>query len=525
MPSARRPSTFLTRTREPSPMLAALRVRNFRLYVTSQVLTNTFGWAARVSQDWLVLTLTGSATMVGLTVSFQLLPVLALGLVGGVLVDRVDRRRLLMVTQSIFGLSSLAIGLLALTGHVQAWHVMVSALVGGVSTAFDNPARQAFVHEVAGPGHLRQAISINSAVFQLGALIGPAVAGVLIGLVGQGWTFELNALACLAAVGLLARMRPADLTAAPKVPRAKGQLREGLAHVRTSPRILWATVLLGFVSVTGVNMATVLAAWADGVFPSSAGGYALLNSALALGALTGALMAGRRKGGRLLTLVTLAAAIGTVQMLAAVAPSRPVFLVALVVMGFCTISYLTGSNTLVQTTVAPHLRGRVMSLYVLVGLGAQGISGTLIGAVCEAFGPRIGMVAAGAGPLLGTLLVGLVLARRSDWDLRAVLRTTPVHAPVGPVAAPVGSELPEAAEPALADEVPGATAAAEDGATIAEPESEVGPAPTAQVPPVPHRRHEPARPTEADRRPVGAVTGSAPVPVPPRTAGPHCATD
>ncbi|HEY0216368.1 MAG TPA: MFS transporter [Cellulomonas sp.] len=415
----------------------ALGVRNFRLYVTSQVLTNTFGWAARVSQDWLVLTLTGSAAWVGLTVTLQLLPVLLLGLVGGMIADRVDRRRLLMVTQSVFGLSALVIGLLALTGHVQAWHVLAGAFVGGVATAFDNPARQAFVHEVAGPAHLRQAISINSAVFQVGALVGPGVAGVLINLVGQGWTFELNAAACLVAVGLLVTMRPSELTAPPVVERARGQLREGLAHARRNPRILWATVLLGFVSVTGVNMATVLAAWADGVFDSDAGGYALLNSMLAVGALTGAVLAGRRTGGRLLNLVVLAAAIGTVQLLAATAPSRPVFVVALVGMGLCTILYLTSSNTLVQLTVAPHLRGRVMSLYILTGLGAQGISGTLIGWVCEHLGPRAGMVAAGTGPLLGALVVGLVLARRSDWDVRTALRTRAVAPTPVPVPTPI----------------------------------------------------------------------------------------
>jgi MFS family permease len=372
-------------------------------------------------------------------VTLQLLPVLAFGLLGGMLADRVDRRRLLMVTQSIFGLSAGVIGVLALTGHVQAWHVLASAFVGGVATAFDNPARQAFVHEVAGPTHLRQAISINSAVFQLGGLVGPGVAGVLINLVGQGWTFELNAIACLVAVVLLTAMRPAELTAPPRVERAKGQLREGLRYARRSPRILWATVLLGFVSITGVNMATVLAAWADGVFATDAGGYALLNSMLAVGALIGAVLAGRRRGGRLLTLVLLAAAVGAIQLLAAAAPSRPLFIVALVGMGLCTILYLTSSNTLVQMTVAPHLRGRVMSLYILTGFGAQGISGTLIGWVCEHLGPRIGMVAAGTGPLLGALLVGLVLARRSDWDVRSALRTRTV--PVAPAPAPATPEV------------------------------------------------------------------------------------
>ena len=466
MPSARRPSLSPTRTRRPArataapsrpartlhrphlglhrrpappvdtpadaaaastpkprnATLAALGVRNFRLYVASQVLTNTGGWAARVAQDWLVLSLTGSAALVGLTVTLQFLPMLLLGLVGGVIADRYPRRRVLMVTQSVFGLSTLAIAVLALTGHVQAWHVLVAAFVSGLATVFDNPARQAFVHEIAGPQHLRQAISVNSAVFQLGGLVGPAVAGALIAAVGEGWTFMVNGAACFVAVALLAVMRAAELTPAPVVARAKGQLREGLAYVRRSPRILWSVVLVGFVAVTGVNMATVLASYSDQVFRTDAGGYALLTSMLAVGALVGALLSTRRRGSRITHLVLLAAGIGVLQLLAAAAPSRPVFIAVLIGMGVITLLYLTGSNTLVQTTVAPHLRGRVMALYVLVLLGAQAVSGTLIGWVCEHLGARAGMVACGVGPLLGALVVGIALARRSDAGVRGTVR-------------------------------------------------------------------------------------------------------
>jgi len=402
--------------------LAALGVRNFRLYVSSQVLTNTCGWAARVAQDWLVLSLTGSAALVGLTVTLQFVPMLLLGLVGGVVADRYPRRRVLMVTQTVFGLSTLAVGVLALSGHVRAWHVLLAAFVSGLATVFDNPARQAFVHEVAGPEHLRQAISVNSAVFQLGGLVGPAVAGALIGAVGEGWTFLLNAVACLAAVALLAVMRAGELTAAPVVARAKGQLREGLAYVRRSPRILWSVVLVGFVAVTGVNMATVLAAYTDQVFRTDAGGYALLTSMLAVGALAGALLSTRRRGSRITHLVLLAGVIGLLQLLAAAAPSKPVFVAVLVAMGLVTLLYLTGSNTLVQTTVATHVRGRVMALYVLVLLGAQAVSGTLVGWVCEHLGARAGMVACGVGPLLGAVVVGLALARRAEGGTRATVR-------------------------------------------------------------------------------------------------------
>ncbi|WP_448061152.1 MFS transporter [Cellulomonas hominis] len=406
----------------PAGIRDTLRVRNYRLYVQSQILTNTGGWAARVAQDWLVLSLTGSAAMVGLTVFFQFLPMIAFGLVGGVVADRYPRRNLLMVTQSIFGLNTLAVGVLALSGHVQAWHVLAAAFISGMATVFDNPARQTFVHEVAGPGHLRQAISLNSAVFQLGGLVGPAVAGALISAVGEGWTFVVNAVACLVAVLLLAVMRTGELTVTPVVARAKGQLREGLAYVRRSPLILWSVVLAGFVSVTGVNMATVLAAYADQVFPTGAGGYALLNSMLAVGALTGALLSTRRRRVRLRQLVLLAAVIGGLQLVAATMVQRTFFVVVLVAMGAATLLYLTGSNTLVQTTVAPHVRGRVMALYVLVLLGAQGVSGLLIGWVSEHAGAHAAMAVGGAGPLLGALAVGTWIIRTEGLKARDVAR-------------------------------------------------------------------------------------------------------
>lgn len=389
----------------------SLAVRNYRLYVISQVLTNTFGWAARVAQNWLILTLTGSATLVGLTVLLQFGPMVVFGMAGGVLADRLDRRRLLMVTQTIFGLSTLTVGVLATAGRVEAWHVLAAAFVSGVATAFDNPARQAFVYESAGPEFLRQAISLNSAVFQLGGLVGPAVAGVLIEAVGEGWAFLLNAAAALVAVVLLVAMRPDELTPAPAVPRAKGQLREGLRYVRRTPRILWPVVLIGFVAVTGLNMATVLAAYADTVFVGGAGGYALLNSMLALGALAGALLSTRRQRLRLRHLVVLTALVGVAEVVLAALTQHTAFVVVLVALGTLQLLYITGGNTLVQETVADELRGRVMALYVLVSLGGQGLSGLIVGWVSEHVGAHVAMAVCAAGPLLGTVVVGIGIAR------------------------------------------------------------------------------------------------------------------
>lgn len=405
-PTSSKPS-FLAST------FAALTVRNYRLYVLSQVLTNTFGWMQRISQDWLILELTGSVAMVGLTVTLQLGPMLLFGLWGGVIADRFDKRRLLMVTQSMFGLSALTLGLLVLTGAIQPWHILASATFLGLATVVDNPARQAFVPEVAGHQHLSNAISINSTVFQAGHLVGPALAGVSIAAVGSGWSFVVNAVACASAVVLLIAMRRNELSSSPRVARARGQLREGLRYVRGKPEILWTVVLVGFVALTGTNLATVLAAYADTVFHSGSRGYGLLSSAVAAGAVVGALASTRRRSLRLRHLVATAGVLGLVQIVAATVRSEAALIAVLVAVGAASLLYLTGANTMVQTAVAPTMRGRVMSLYVLVLFGAQAASGVLIGAVADTFGARTAMLATGAGPLLGAVVVGMLLARRT----------------------------------------------------------------------------------------------------------------
>jgi MFS family permease len=404
-----------------------LQVRNYRLYVLSQVLTNTAGWAARVSQDWLMLTLTGSSAMVGLTVAFQLCPMVALSLLGGVVADRCPRRTILMVTQAVFGVSTLLVGVLTLSGDVRAWHILAAALLTGLATAFDSPARQAFVNECAGPRNLPQAISFNSVVFQGGALVGPAIAGALISAVGNGWAFLINAAACLVAVVLLVVMRVGELTPTPAVPRAKGQLRAGLTYVRRTPTLLWPVILVGFVQITGVSMVTALAAYTDQVFRNGAGGYALLNSTLALGAVTGALISTRRRRVRLRQLVLLAAALGATQLVAATLSAHGPFLVVLVAMGIVTLMYITASNTLVQLTTADEMRGRVMALYMLVSLGGQGVSGLIIGWVADHAGAHAAMAVCGAGPLLGAILVACVLARAQGVRPRDVARQVPAR--------------------------------------------------------------------------------------------------
>src|SRR4051795_3229567 len=281
----------------------ALEVPNFRLFAGANVLAMTATWMQRVAMDWLVLQLTGSVAAVGVTVAMQFGPMLVLGLYGGVIVDRYPKRILLMLTQGCVGALSLALSVLVLTGTVQVWEVWAMALIVGVVTIVDNPARQVFANELVGPERLRNAVTINSAIFQLGGLIGPAVSGALLVAVGGGPAFGLNALACFLTVAALARLDRSALHPMPAAPRERGQLREGLTYVKAKPTILWPIVLVGFLAVFALTMPVLLAAYANDVFHVGAGGYGLFTSLVAIGAFTGALLSTRRQVLRLRTVI------------------------------------------------------------------------------------------------------------------------------------------------------------------------------------------------------------------------------
>lgn len=403
----------------------ALRVPNYRLYVTSQLLTNPGGWMQRIAQDWLILQLSGNVALVGLTVTLQLGPMLLFGLFGGMLADRYNKRVILMITQSIFAGAALTLGVLVLTGLVQPWHILLSAFVLGLATVPDNPARQAFVVEIAGGDNLRTAISLNSTVFQLGALVGPAIAGVSIAAIGEGPAFLLNAAAGFIAVTLLAKMDPSQLRTAPKAEREPGQLRAGLRYVKDRPVILWTVVLIGFVALTGINLATVLTAYADDVFGSGAGGLGMLNACVALGAVIGSIASARRVKVGLRQLVYLALTLGTLQVVASLMQIQVLFMIVLVAVGATSLYYSTGGNTLIQMNVSPTMRGRVMAVYIMVFFGAQAASGSLIGFVADHLGAQTAMVVTGLGPLLGAAVVGTILAYSRGLRPTLILRDRP----------------------------------------------------------------------------------------------------
>ena len=402
--------------------LAALRVPNFRLFAGTNLLAMTASWMQRIAQDWLVFELSGSVAAVGITVAMQFTPMLLFGLIGGVVVDRHSKRMLMIASQSLFAVLSVLLAVLTLGGVVEVWHIYVIAFAVGLVTVIDNPARQVFVNELVGPRHLRNAISINSSIFQLGGMIGPALSGLLLLSVGAGWSFAINAFACAVVVVTLFRIKASALIATPPTPRGRGQLREGLRYAMAKPTIHWTLVLVAFFSVFSLTMPVLLAAYASDVFGVGAGGYGFFNTMIAVGSLVGALASTRRASVRLRSVVTTIALAGALQAAAGFVPGIVPFSLLLVTVGVASLLFLTAANSLVQMSSNMGIRGRVMSLYVLVLLGGQAVGGPLMGWVVERFGVHTGMVIAGGVPAVAAVVVGIVLARRKELRLAVRLR-------------------------------------------------------------------------------------------------------
>ncbi len=406
----------------PITTFSSLRIRNYRIYFLGSSVSNIGTWMQRIAQDWLVHTLTGSAAAVGVTMALQFLPMLLFGLYGGVLADRVNKRKLLLGTQAGMGLTGLALAVLTLSGQVNVYHVYALALVLGLITVVDNPTRQVFVTDIVGPRLLRNAVSLNSANFQSARLIGPAVAGVVITTVGSGWAFLCNGLSFIAPIIGLLLMRPAELVPAERAPRRKGQLREGLRYVRGRPDLLWPIVLLGFVGTFGFNFPVFVIAYTDHVFHADADTYGLLNTLMAAGSVAGALLAARRGGRRMRFTVLSGALFGVLLLAASLAPNFLLFALLMAPIGLAGMTFVVTANSGLQMASDPAMRGRVISLYMMVFVGGTPIGSPLLGWVTDTFGPRAGMLTGGAICVLATAVVALVLARIAGLRVRISLR-------------------------------------------------------------------------------------------------------
>jgi MFS family permease len=402
------------------------------LFATGQVISNTGSWMQRVAQDWLVLDLThGSGTALGITTGLQFLPLLLFSLWGGVIADRYPKRIILMFTQAIMGALALILGVLALTGTVHIWHVYALAFALGLVTVVDNPTRQTFAVEMVGKADMPNAIALNSAVFNLGRIVGPAIAGLVISAVGTPAAFLVNAASFVAVIIALKLMRPAELHPAVRKPRAKGQLREALAYVRARPNLWSLMVLVFFVATFGMNFQVTNALMSRGVFHVGAGAFGLGSTVFAVGALVGALVAARRKNPGSRLLLTTAFVFGLLEVLNGLMPTFWTFLIVLFPIGVALLTFSTAANSATQLGTTADMRGRVMGLYLLVFLGGAPLGSPLVGWVGQAFGPRVSLIAGGLISAAAAAVVALMLAHSRRVRVRDYLRPSALLAAAG----------------------------------------------------------------------------------------------
>ena len=376
----------------------SLSVPNYRRYFAGQVVSLSGNWMQMVAEIWLVLSLTGSGLAVGMTTALQFLPILLFGAWGGLLADRFPKRRLLMVTQALMAIPALALFGVTVAGVVAPWMVFVLVFVRGTVNAVDNPTRQSFAIEMVGADRVVNAVSLNSVLIHSARLVGPAIAGILIALVGVAPCFAINALSFGGMIYALWLMEPAQLNAAPRAERERGAIRAAVRYVRQTPELAVPLGLMALVGTFGLNFQVILPLLARFSFDGGAGVYATLVAAMGAGSVIGALATGAhgRTDARLITGAALS--FGVLAGLAALMPSIALEVPMVALLGASAVTFAAAINSSLQLAVEPEMRGRVMALYSVVFLGSTPIGGPLAGWLSEAYDPRVALLlAAGAG--------------------------------------------------------------------------------------------------------------------------------
>ena len=386
----RRARSFVSQT------FTSLHIRNFRLFFVGQLISQSGSWLTLIAQTLLVLRLThNSGIAVGALMACQFGPVLALGAYGGAIADRVDKRTLLLVTQTAAMAQSFALGLVVFA-HVASIPVIFGlAAVQGVVTAFDNPSRRAFVVEMVPSSEVNNAVSLNSAIKTGSRVVGPAIAGALVISVGFGWCFTLDAVSYLAVLYGLWRMNPAELNRAPRRARSPGQVREGLRYIRSKRELFVPLVMMTIVGTLAFNFSVTLPLLVKKTLHGSDATFTLLFSVLSVGSLVGALSTARRRQVTLRNLILASAGFGVAMLALSVAPTLALGFPAAVALGFASVSFMTASTTIVQVGAGPEYRGRVLAIQAMVFLGSTPIGGPLVGAVADAAGPRAAIAVGG----------------------------------------------------------------------------------------------------------------------------------
>ena len=405
----------------------ALRTRNYRLYFSGMVVSNVGTWMQIIANGWLVLQLSDSGVAVGIATAMQFGPMLVAGAWGGLIADRFPKRRLLLVTQSLFIVQAVTLGVLTATGSARLWMVYALTFLYGCVQVVDVPTRQAFVPEMVSDDNVVNAVGLNSAVFNASRMIGPAVAGLLIANVSIALCYFANAVSFLAVLIAMVLMRPAELRAAThEAPSGKGQIRAGVRYAASHPELLVSIVLMGIVGTFGLNFQTVMPLLAKHTFGGAATTYGALSAVMAFGSVAGAMYMATRRHSSTKLLIGAALAFGVVETIAAFAPSLGAAYVILPFVGLFGMLFISASNSLIQLTSTPEMRGRVIALWSLVFLGSTPIGGPLIGWICEAISPRAGFFVGGITSIAAGLVVGPLLMRRA----RTIAGDVDVPAPV-----------------------------------------------------------------------------------------------
>jgi MFS family permease len=400
-----------------SPTFRSLSNRNYRLYASGAVVSNVGTWMQRVAQDWLVLQLTNnSGSALGITTGLQFLPILLLSPYAGLIADRFPKRRLLQVTQLMLAIPALVLGLLAVTGEAQTWQVYLLAFVFGIGSAFDAPARQSFVSEIVGPDDLTNAVGLNSASFNLARMVGPALAGVLIAALGSGVpatgaVILVNAVSYGAVILSLQRMRDSELNRPEPAERGKGMIGDGVRYVLRRPDLMLILTIIFFAGTFGLNFQLTSALMATQVFHKGAGEYGILGTTLAIGSLSGALLAARRGRIRHRLVILSAVTFGLAEIVAGTLPSYLTFAIWTPVIGLASLTMITAANASVQMSVDPVMRGRVMALYMMIFMGGTPIGSPIVGWVGQTFGARWTLIGGGVATILGTVLAVAIFTR------------------------------------------------------------------------------------------------------------------
>ena len=391
----------------------SLRGFNYRVWVAGAFVSNIGTWVQRTAQDWLVLTqLTNhDASAVGLVMALQFGPQLLLLPWTGFAADHFNQRKMLIATQATMGTLALVLGLLTVTGVVELWHVCIFAFLFGSTAAFDAPVRQTFVAELVGEQDLHNAVALNSTSFNAARMIGPAVAGLVIAAVGTGWAFLLNGASFIAVLTSLALLRVADLRPNARARRARGSFTEGFRYVWGRPDLKAMLVMLFLIGTFGLNFPIFISTMAVSVFHTDARGYGLLSSSMAVGTVMGALLSARRERPHFRLLLTGSAIFGLGCTLAALAPGYWFFAAALVVTGVAALTITNTSQSLMQLTTEPAMRGRVMALRVGIALGGTPIGAPIVGWVAGHYGPRWALGIGAAAGFAAALVAIFVLAR------------------------------------------------------------------------------------------------------------------